>query len=179
MTQRRYVYLAGPIMYCDRAEANDWRYEVAAQLEAGGMIGISPLRCEPLIGERYTMEYTDPLYGTARAIASKNKADIQMCDIGIYYIPEPETISSVDLDTWVPGETEENLLRRPYSHGTIGEMFWADAFNKPTILVTDSDHIKSHPVIGAAAGWIVDNFEDAVELCISVVGAYGPGGKNV
>ena len=48
----KYVYLAGPIMYCDRAEANDWRYEVANNLMEGGLVGISPLRCEPLIGER-------------------------------------------------------------------------------------------------------------------------------
>ena len=83
-----------------------------------------------------------------------------MCDIGIYYIPEPPE-------------------GRPFTHGTIVEMAWADAFNKPTILVTDSDHIKSHPVIGAVAGWIVDNFDDAVELCIGIIGAYTIGGKNV
>lgn len=171
----KHVYLGGPIMYCTGEEANDWRIKVAAQLAEGGLVGISPLRCEPLVGERYTPQYTDPLYGTARAISSKNKADVRMCDIGIYYLPEPKTMLVWTSDA----AAQKTALLSPYSHGTIGELFWADAWDKPTILVTDSDHVKKHPVISAAAGWIVGDFEQAVELCISVVGAYVPGGKNV
>ncbi len=64
------VYLAGPIAGCDKGEANDWRWHVAGKLRASGIVGISPLRCEPLVGERYMVGYEDPRFGTARAIAS-------------------------------------------------------------------------------------------------------------
>ena len=70
------VYLAGPIMGCTRTEANDWRIEFARQLADNDIRGVSPLRCEPLIGEHYSMEYADPKFGTAKAIGSKNMFDV-------------------------------------------------------------------------------------------------------
>ena len=152
------VYLAGPIMDCTFDEANEWRREVDVNLQAYGIVGISPLRCEPIIGDRYRL-HDDPKFGTARAIGSKNLFDVQRCDMGIYYFPHDE--------------------ERGISLGTVCEISWAFMLRRPTVLVSDDPKVLEHPVIGVNAGWIVNNLEDAVEICGGVLGGYAPGGKNV
>lgn len=154
------VYLAGPVMGCTKGEANDWRIDFAERLAHDDICGVSPLRCEPLIGERYTMEYTDPKFGTARAIAAKNMFDVLRCDMILAYIPTPP-----------PGMS--------HSLGTICELAWGKMASRPTILVTDDEFIANHPVLGANAGWILDNLDDALEVIVGVLGGYTIGGKNV
>ena len=77
---KKYIYLAGPIAGCDKGEANDWRNEVKERF-IDGIVGISPLRCEPLIKERYdeakdfdngANQYKDKRFGTAEAIVGTN-----------------------------------------------------------------------------------------------------------
>ena len=149
----RTVYLAGSISGCDKAEAHDWRAAVSAALAKHFIKGISPLRCEPLVGERYGLTYEDPRFGTARAIASKNMLDVEMCDITLCYMPAALNI------------------RRP-SFGTIIELAWAHALDKPTILVTDHKPFIDHPVIQACASWILPTLDDAVETIIGVLADY-------
>jgi hypothetical protein len=155
---RKFVYLAGPIMGCNKEEANDWRISVDLQLKQHGIIGISPLRCEPLIGERYTEGSMDPRFGQARAIAAKNKFDVQNCDITLAYMP--------------------NEMGTNISLGTLGEIFWADMAGKQVILVSDHPKVVKHPVIDAAVDWKLSSLDEAVDVCIGVLGGY-TGGKNV
>jgi nucleoside 2-deoxyribosyltransferase len=157
---KRTVYLAGPIMDCTKKQANDWRIDFAQRLWSYDIRGVSPLRCEPIIGKRYTMEYADPKFGSARAIASKNMFDVRMCDMTLAFVPKPG----------------DNGI---HSLGTISELAWAHWEGKPTVLVTDDPFIAGHPVIGANAGWILNNFDDALEVIIGVLGGYTLGGKNV
>lgn len=147
------VYLAGSISGCTKDEANDWRTEVSAKLARNFIKGISPLRCEPLVGERYGLTYEDPRFGTARAIASKNMLDVEMCDITLCYMP-----------------AELNAIRP--SFGTIIELAWAHALDKPTILVTDHKPFIDHPVIQACASWILPTLDDAVDTIVGVLAAY-------
>jgi hypothetical protein len=153
------VYLAGPILGCTGGEANDWRRSVAAELRRAGIIGISPLRCEPLIGDRYTTDYPDPRFGTPRAIANKNKFDVLNTTLTLAYLPLP---------------TEG----RVQSYGTLGELFWANAFGKQTILVSNDTFVMKHPVVDAAAGWKLETLAEAVDVIVGVLGGYA-GGKNV
>lgn len=154
----RYVYLAGPILGCTAGEANDWRVKVAAILKPHGIIGISPLRCEPLIGERYTTDYPDPRFGTPRAIAAKNRFDVLHGDMTLAYLPK---------------EMGDNI-----SLGTVGEIFWADGLDRQVILVSDHPKIIKHPVIDAAVDWKLTTLDEACEVIIGVLGGY-TGGKNV
>ena len=154
------VYLAGPIMGCTRTEANDWRIEFARQLADNDIRGVSPLRCEPLIGERYSMEYADPKFGTARAIGAKNMFDVRQCTMTLAYIPMPD-------------------IGQFHSLGTISELAWAAILGKPTILVSNDAFILDHPVLGANAGWLLENLDDALEVIVGVLGGYTIGGKNV
>lgn len=155
-----FVYLAGPILDCTQGEANDWRRNVAGVLTQHSIVGVSPLRCEPIIGETYTAQYEDPRFGTARAIMNKNMLDVQKCDMVLAYLPKPR-----------PG--------RKQSWGTIIEVAWAKAMGKASIVVTDDPEVVAHPVLNACAGWVLPTLEDGLDVVIGVLGAYAPGGKHV
>jgi len=159
MLSRAHVYLAGPILGCNKGEANDWREYVASLLLPHNIVGISPLRCEPLVGEVYTLEYPDPRFGTGRAIAAKNRFDVLSCDMTLCYLPKPPE-------------------GRRQSYGTIGELFWANGADKRTILVSDDDFILNHPVLDAATNWKLDTLDQAVDVLVGVLGGY-VGGKHV
>ena len=147
------IYLAGPIAGCDKSEANDWRAYVSDQLSHARIKGISPLRCEPIVGERYMMNYADPKFGTARAISSKNIFDVRHCDMTLAYLPR------------------EINDRRP-SYGTICELAWAHILGKPTLLVTDCPMLQQHPVINVNAGWVLTDLDEAIEVIVGVLADY-------
>lgn len=146
MSSPQTVYLAGPIAGCDKNEANDWRKDMRKKLGQLGIAGISPLRCEPLIGKTYELSYNaDPKFGTARAISSKNLLDTRKCDLVLVYLPR---------------EINE---RRP-SYGSIIELAWAFALNKPTILVTDDPYLIAHPLVSACSSWLLEDLDQAVDV---------------
>jgi nucleoside 2-deoxyribosyltransferase len=156
------VYLAGPILGHNKSEANDWRTFVNDAFSSSGLYsltGISPLRCEPLVGEVYAANYPDPKFGTARAIASKNMFDVRSCDMVLAYMPKPTN-------------------GRPHSVGTILEIGWASILCKPVVLVTDDPFLVEHPVMNASVGWVLPTLEDGIDVCTGLLGGY-VGGKNV
>lgn len=161
---RKFIYLAGPVLGCDKGEANDWRAEFSAKLgELGGytdaageplLVGVSPLRCEPLIGERYGPNYPDAKFGTPGAIAAKNLLDVQTCDLTLAYFPR-------------------EITKRKVSLGTVVELAWAKALGKPTILVSTAPVVREHPVIQACApGWQLDTLDEALEVIHGVFNVY-------
>jgi nucleoside 2-deoxyribosyltransferase len=148
------VYLAGPVCGCDKGEANDWRNYVRRQIAPASIQGISPLRCEPLRGARYEIGYdTDPKFGTARAIAAKNFFDVQHTDMTLAYLPR-------------------FIVERRPSFGTIGELAWAFALRKPTILVSDTPAMIEHPVIQACAGWVLATLDEGIEVILGILTDY-------
>lgn len=154
------VYLAGPVLGQNREGANGWRHYAADKLKDFGIIGISPLRCEPLIGAKYPNETPgDNKFGSARAIASKNLLDVKMCDLTLACLPLREDGSH-------------------QSYGTIVELSWAHALGKPVILVSDDPGIYKHPVINSCAGWVLKDLDEGLEVITGILAGY-TGGKNV
>lgn len=151
--RRPSVYAAGPIVNCTTGEANDWRNALSFRLERLGIKVISPLRCEPATNGRYDLGYPDDRFGTARAIASKNMFDVQACWLTLAYIPR-------------------ELAARTPPYGTVSELAWARAYNKPTILVTDDDFIRAHPLINANAGWLLRTMAEAEEVVVGLLADY-------
>lgn len=150
----RTVYLAGPILGTTELEAKNWRNAVAAELVHHGIRGISPLRCEPIVGEVYgTGNNADPMFGTARAIASKNFFDVQQCDITFAYLPK-------------------SLEKKSVSIGTVLEIGWAYALRKPVVLVTDDPYLATHPVLNSCAAWLVPTLDQGIELVVGILGDY-------
>lgn len=152
------VYLAGPIAGCTEDEAKDWRAYVNELLEPYGIKGISPLRCEPLHGKTYGLGYDDPKYGTPRAIFHKNRFDTLASDMVLAYLPQKTFGVSI---------------------GTISEISWAFAENKPAILVSDREDILNHPVLINQVSWVLDTLDDACEVIGAVMGAYTGGAPHV
>ncbi len=151
-----FVYLAGPIAGCNKGEANDWRAYVSQQLQPSGIVGVSPLRCEPLIGRKYKLSYDDPRFGIPKAIAAKNWYDSNRCDMVLAYLPK------------------EISARRP-SYGTIIEIGWAIGMRKPLLLVTDDPLVRDHPLIQANVPWVFPDFEPALETLIGLGEIYVTG----
>ena len=148
---KKYIYLAGPIAQCTYGEANDWRDYVRSKLHQN-IIGISPLRCEPMQGETYGPG-NDPRYNSPGAIAAKNWYDTETCDLILAYLPR---------------ELNE---RRP-SYGTTIEIGWAIGLRKPLIVVSDDEQYMEHPLIQRNASWRLDNLPDAVEVITGLFGDY-------
>lgn len=159
-----YVYLAGPITGCTDGEANDWREAVIDLLEAApankiwshGFVGVSPLRCEPIIGDRYEPQYEDNKFGTPQVIAAKNKMDVARCDLTLAYQPAPYNDPSI---------------------GTLQELGWAVGLDKPVILVTDDDYMRENAVIKATVPWRFKydhgkGFVEAIEVIDGLFGVY-------
>lgn len=144
---KKYVYLAGPIEGCDEDEANGWRLRVQNMLPHN-IVGISPLRCEPLKEICVDKMWTNP-----RAISTKNWYDTENCDLILAYLPK-------------------KLNERRPSIGTIIEIGWAIGLRKPLIIVSDDNYLINHPLIKDNSSWCLTNIDDAVEVIIGLFGDY-------
>ena len=154
---KKYIYLAGPIAGCTAEEATEWRKYVCTFFPHG-IVGISPLRCEPL---KDGMTYTEPgatekKWSDPRAIATKNWLDTESCDLVLAYLPK-------------------ELNERSPSYGTTIEIGWAIGLRKPLIVVSDDEYLMNHPLIKHNASWRFDNLEDAADVIVGLFGDYvGP-----
>jgi nucleoside 2-deoxyribosyltransferase len=144
------VYLAGPIGGLTPEKAKGWRTNVIWGLRDHGIQGISPLRCEPPNqGSIYATlgQPDDPLFGSATAIGAKNEFDARMCDMLLAYLPTP-------------------------SVGTLIELGWGKALNKPVILVSEDPDLRAHPDVIQCSSWILTHLDEAVEVIIGVLSDY-------
>lgn len=147
------IYLAGPIAGLTKGEANDWRKYVIEKLSPHGIVGVSPLRSEPLIGERYNVVYDDPRFGTPNAIRAKNVIDVNTCNATLEFLPK-----------WA------NDLRPSY--GTVTEHGMSLALGKPIILVSDDPYVLKHPLVGDAAQWRLGTLDEAIDVIVGTFGVY-------
>lgn len=165
MTMLPTVYLAGGILGHNKAQANTWRVYASDILKEQHIRGISPLRCEPLVGKRYNLNYKDPKFGTARAIGAKNIFDVKQCTAMIAFLPLP------------PKSCHQ-------SWGTMAEIGAARALDKPVVTATNDPKVRDHPVLDGFSSWVLFDknaqavLDEALDLLIGLVSAYG-GGKNV
>ena len=152
---KRTVYLAGPIAGLTEDQAKDWRLQINQELKDksfGGIVGISPLRCETAIDGRYDIlgsgQGQDARFGTVEAIAAKNDFDVRNCDMMLA------------------------LLEDKSSAGTLVEIGMAKALNKPVIVVSDNPDVRGHPLIRHCASWVLTYLDEAVDVIIGVMEDY-------
>ena len=62
------------------------------------------------------------------AIITQNQYDVKECDVTLAYLPK-------------------SISDRRCSYGTICEIAWAHAQNKPVVIVSDDPYVHDHPVI--------------------------------
>ena len=173
------VYLAGPILNQTEADANDWRRMASSRLEKTGIRAVSPLRCEPPgVDGIYSVGYPDPKFGTALAIGSKNLFDVRNCMMVLAYFPVQMEEQAAGFDNdGCPVDAE--LVKRPFSLGTVLEVGWAFALGKPAVIASTDARLIEHPVFKACAGWIVPELDDGLEVVEGILGGYSAEGRNV
>lgn len=77
------------------------------------------------------------------AIITQNQYDVRECDVTLAYLPK-------------------SITDRRCSYGTICEIAWAHAQNKPVVIVSDDPYVHDHPVI-QEIGVHFDELNTAVE----------------
>ncbi|MFZ5715779.1 MAG: hypothetical protein ACOY3N_23375 [Bradyrhizobium sp.] len=163
-----------------------------------GIIGISPLRCEPMVGDRYDVAYADPCFGTPEAILGKNFLDLRACDLTLAYLPTPpevaelsaiigrmENLANIATDMFGPLDGEEKAIADDVetlkrharkgvqrSIGTIGEISWAYALQKPLAIVTDDPLVKFHPFTQVQPNWRLSTLDEAERLIVGLFSDY-------
>lgn len=161
------VYLAGPITGCTKGEAHDWRDYASARLASAGITGISPLRCEPLVGDRYGIGYNDPRFGVPRAIAAKNLFDMRACDMALVYFPPEICLNDLDCQ-------HDDVYVWP-SIGTILELGALRMADKAPIVVCENKILFKHPVFDAFSSWLLTDLDEGIDVAIGVLQDYAQG----
>jgi nucleoside 2-deoxyribosyltransferase len=145
--QKRSVYLAGPISGLNQEDASyGWRKELKGMLFEH-IEAYSPMRATEYLKDKGILDssYVNSSYmDTDAAINCRDRNDVLMCDAMVACFLE----------------AAEGYV----SKGTCMEFGWADAYRKPIVLVAkEGDTHLGHPMLRGAAGYIVDNLEDAAE----------------
>lgn len=161
-------YLAGAITGESFGSATNWREYVKNKLNPG-IAGLSPLRAkdylakEEAIGDSYeTQNGIETPLSTSRGIMTRDFFDCQNCDVMIAYLKGTKKVSI----------------------GTVMEIAWAYAFNKPLILVMEAatsestgfvaseGNIHEHSMIREATGYRVDTIDKAILIVNAILTDY-------
>jgi nucleoside 2-deoxyribosyltransferase len=134
-------FLSGPITGLSYDGATGWREYVSKALEHYGIESLSPMRCgEFLKSEHAIQDHYEHILATKRAIKVRDRFDVQRCDALFV-----------------------NLLgAKKVSIGTVLEIAWADAWQKPIILCMEQDNLHKHAMIEEMAGFITDNLDEGI-----------------
>jgi hypothetical protein len=143
MTHR--VYLSGPVTDKSIPDLSAWRDQVATQLGTSWAV-YDPTK-GPVVTQRLsgvTGATRRPEFkGFAHDMVARNRVALSNCDLVI-----------------------ANLIgAKEVSIGTVGELFWADAFHRPIILLREtSGNRHDHLMINEIATWIVQTVPEAIDL---------------
>jgi nucleoside 2-deoxyribosyltransferase len=143
------VYLAGPITGLNYETATIEREQITKALESFGITCVSPMRHDD-------MEWTDVFKPTcadaeqARRVVKRDSFDIRNCDAVLVDLRNTERVSL----------------------GTVWEMGFAYALDKPVFLVCDKRH--EHAMTLHSAGWRCETIEEAVSELIALFKPYLP-----
>lgn len=154
------VYLAGPIAHTTVDEACIWRQVVAGVLSDSGIDVRDPMRMkretlrtmigDNRIGDDFNSYKNAGTFFTSRAIMSRDFNDVKQSDVLLVNL----------LGTTVP------------SLGTIMELAWAYALQKPAIVVIEeSGNVhENHPMIHEAMSFRVHSLRDGINAVQVVLG---------
>ena len=153
------VYLAGPITGLTYDNCTDWRSSVAKQLGESGITCFSPMRAKEYLRSEGKLigSYEDHPTATAKGITSRDRCDVQTCDLVLMNLLGAERVSI----------------------GTMIEVGWADAWRKPIVLAIEKprhrfafvrkQNIHTHPMLSEIASFTVHNLSDAVDTVRAIL----------
>lgn len=143
------VYLAGAIAGLAYDDAADWRNIAKHRLAERGIETLSPLRAKSVLRENSVIsqnchDYADlGVFFRPRGIMARDFNDVKRCDALLVNL----------LD-----------LRKP-SMGTIMELGWAYAFQKPAIVAIEAqgNPHDNHPMLLEAMPFRVTSLDEAID----------------
>ena len=137
------VYLAGPITGLSYEGTTDWRQSVKDQLEPD-IAAFSPMRAKHYLLGKTTIADTHDEYvlSTQRGIYTRDMNDCRNRDALLVNLLGAKTVSI----------------------GTVMEIAWGAAFNKPIIVVMERNgNIHEHAMLREACPLRVETLEEAIE----------------
>lgn len=149
------VYLAGGIAGLTGKEATDWRRVAAHYLQLREIETLDPMRAKVFRPqERISTDFHDyanrDVFFTSRGIMARDFNDVRRCDALLV-----------------------NLLglTKP-SMGTLMELAWAYAFQKPAVVVMEraGNPHDNHPMIHEAMPFRVETLDEGIDAVAVVLG---------
>jgi nucleoside 2-deoxyribosyltransferase len=135
------IYLAGPITGMSYEGTTDWRQLVRRKLPPH-FHTLSPMRGKGyLAGEKVIVkkDYGNVL-STPLGIVNRDRNDVSRCDLVFINYLGSEKVSI----------------------GTAIEIGWANAWNKPIVIVMEKDNINDHKMIQGITNYIFTDLGEAV-----------------
>jgi hypothetical protein len=150
MSLKARVYLCGPITGQSPAKSPGWREYAEKKLVAAGIGVLDPTRSvmDTSVGSETELGFEGQLgrLRHGRSTIQRDRFDVVRCDLVLANFL---------------GSTLEAGGR--VSIGSVGELFWADAFRKPIVLVREESHnIHDHAMLNDLAGWIFSDLDVAL-----------------
>jgi nucleoside 2-deoxyribosyltransferase len=146
------VYLAGPITGLNYNEATDWRSNTRKELWKYNIDGLSPMRGKEFLdlpGKIPIQEsYNEILQGSSVWINTRDYNDVRRSD----------------------GLLVNFLGSTKVSIGTVLEIGFAKALNKPIVIAMERGNIHSHVMIDHGYVVIVPTLEDAINAIVGLIG---------
>lgn len=142
------IYLAGPITGLTYGTACDWRTYVRECLNQRGVRTISPMRGKTYlegVGElKPGNDYADlHVMSSSRGLTTRDRFDVMRADAVFVNFLGAERVSI----------------------GTVGEIFWADAFRKPVVVcMEDEGNVHDHAMINELTGYRVPTIDEGVDV---------------
>lgn len=142
------VYLAGPIGGISYKGATDWRQYATDRLLDLGVKAHSPMRDTEQFRNRRKMPLTgDFPLAQDRGITLRDKFDVMRSDALLVNLVGADAVS----------------------RGTMIELGWADAYNKPLVTAMEQGNCHDHPMVRETGGIIVPTLDEAIETLISIL----------
>lgn len=140
------VYLAGTISGLSyNAAAGGWRREFNRMISPE-IKCYSPMRAKEFLADKGKLfgAYEEHPLATESGIVARDRNDVMTCDVMVACFLESQG---------------------NFSLGTAIEFGWADAGQKPIIMVArEGDPHREHPMLRRLAGYIVDDLPSAVAI---------------
>jgi hypothetical protein len=140
----RSIYLSGPITGYSYAYATEWRAYVSRRLPPGIAV-IDPMRDAVDFSTPSERQLADSerlqniIHG--KEVLDRNRIDVARCDLLLVNFLGASRVSI----------------------GSVGEIFWADVFRKPVIIVREAHYnIHDHGLVNAISCCIFEDLDSAI-----------------
>lgn len=139
-----HVYLAGPITGLSFDNCINWREWFIRGLPSQ-IVGLSPLRGKDYLEgeEEVKHQYADWVLSTERGLTTRDYNDVKRSELIVANLFGAKTVSI----------------------GTVMEIAWARAMQKPVILIMEKEgNLHDHPMIRDSVGYRVETLDEALWL---------------